>query len=163
MTGLESRSSESSREDAAPNRKTRTDETFSTVGNSFIFGGENVPSGPGLVPNSRHKWLKGFSRREAATTNFTRCSLTSIVSTASRRTLPRSLCSRRRVKDVSGHSVRDVMGLNKPREDGALGHPPVWFAQPYTYRGIEFTRAVSRSKSIRLPAAAVLMIISLTL
>src|SRR5437868_10570732 len=46
---------------------------------TFIVGGENVPSGPGLVPNSRHKWLKGFSRREAATTNFTRCSLTSIV------------------------------------------------------------------------------------
>src|SRR5437660_11496697 len=37
------------------------------------------PSVPGFVPNSRHKWLKGFSRREAATTNFTRCSLTSIV------------------------------------------------------------------------------------
>ena len=47
MTGLESRRSESSREDAAPFEKTRTDETFSilgNLGNSFIFGDENVPS-----------------------------------------------------------------------------------------------------------------------
>src|SRR5437660_12819720 len=63
MTGLESRRYESSREDAAPFEKTRTDETFSilgNLGNSFIFGGENVPVWPRSCPKLQTQMVEGL-------------------------------------------------------------------------------------------------------
>ena len=59
MTGLESRRSESSREDAAPFEKTRTDETFSILGNIYSWWRER-PVWPRSCPKLQTQMVEGL-------------------------------------------------------------------------------------------------------